>query len=118
MSCAGCDSVLAWLRPQEIASTVIEVRLPPELAHLAANGTVAGLRLPDGRVCVLLKTSLGWKDNFEGVFCADGPLLPTEIVGAGTARAYISIGDGYMFQELYIRRQFSDRCFAVYFDLN
>jgi hypothetical protein len=111
-------SVLEWLKGQELSSAGTNLRLPPGLSHLTATGTAFGLRTRDGRHCALLKTAIGWKENFEGVFCADGPLQASEVIGNDTERPYISIGDEYLFQELYIRRQHSDRCFAVYFDLN
>lgn len=117
-TCAHCTSVLDWLKGQELPPAATDLTLPPGLAHLTATGTASGFRTRDGRHCALLKTSIGWKDNFEGVFCADGPLKPSEVIGNETERPYISIGDEYLFQELYIRRQYSDRCFAVYFDLN
>ena len=118
MACVHCVSVLEWLKSQNLPATASEFTLPPRLAHMAATGTASGLRTRDGRFCVLLKTTIGWKGNFQGIFCSDGPLLPSEIIGGATRRAYISIGDEYLFQELYIRRRYSDRCFAVYFDLN
>jgi hypothetical protein len=118
VSCADCKSVLEWLKKENVLADAAEYTLSPDLAHLSATGTACGLRTPDGRNCVLLKTSIGWKENFEGIFCSDGPLQPSEIIGNETDRAYISIGDQDLFQELYIRTRYSDRCFAVYFDLN
>ena len=117
-ACTHCLSVLEWLKGQPVTSTAVEFGLPFELAHLSATGSAFGLRTADGRHVALLKTSIGWKENFEGVLCADAPLRPPEIVASPKGRAYVSIGDDPVFQELYIRRRYGDACFAVYFDLN
>jgi hypothetical protein len=118
IDCAQCRSVLEWLKGEHVSEDGAEFTLPPEFAHLSATGTASALRTRDGRHCVLLKVSIGWKDNFEGMFCSESPLHAFEIIGDGTDREYISIGDQALFQELYIRRKHSDTCFTVYFDLN
>lgn len=117
-TCAPCTSVLEWLKGEQLSPAGTNLTLPPGLAHLTSTGTASGLRTSDGRLCALLKTSIGWKENFEGVFCTDGPLRRSEVIGDDTGRPYISIGDASLFQELYIRRRYSDRCYAVFFDLN
>ena len=116
--CKRCARVRAWLQKQIVTTTASEFVLPAQLAHLSSTGSVSGVKTQDGRHCVLLKTKIGWKENFEGVLCTDQPLLPSEIISSASGHAYISIGDVALFQELYLRRRHSQTCYEVYFDLN
>jgi hypothetical protein len=114
-----CGGVLAWAAGQNVAAgEVVELTLPPALAHVSQGGVVHVARTGDGRHCVLLKKSVGWKENFEGLLCCDGALRPSEVVEPRTGAAYISLPGLGIFEELYIRRRYSDLLFEVYFDLN
>jgi len=85
----------------------------------SADGFAQVAMLADKRCCVLLKTRIGYKGNFEGVLLCSAPLHPGEIVHAGApAREYITLPGQGVFEELYLRRRIDERRFDVYFDLN
>jgi hypothetical protein len=92
------------------------LRLPARWARLDCGGNVLAAQTGDGRLCLLFKTHLGWKDNFEGAFYCSAPLRREEIVAGG--RQYISLPGLGVFEELYIRRSHGSQLFEVYFDLN
>ncbi|MDI1446883.1 hypothetical protein [Polyangium sp. 6x1] len=112
--------VLEWVHTQSVApKSTQEISLPGDLAGASADARVHVARLADGRTCILLKKSIGWKSNFEGWLQCDAPLLPAEVVAAPPApRAYVSLAGHVMFEELYVRTQRDPRTFDVYFDLN
>ncbi|TKC90565.1 hypothetical protein [Polyangium fumosum] len=112
--------VLAWVHAQSVApQSTQEISLPGDLVGASADARVHVARLADGRTCILLKKSIGWKSNFEGGLLCDAPLLPAEIVAAPPAsRAYVSLPGHAVFEELYVRTQHDKRTFDVYFDLN
>ncbi|HVK65754.1 MAG TPA: hypothetical protein VM694_14830 [Polyangium sp.] len=112
--------VLAWVHAQSVAPpSTREMSLSGDLAGASADARVHVARLADGRTCILLKKSIGWKSNFEGVLLCDAPLLPAEIITASPAsRAYVSLTGHVVFEELYVRTQCDPRTFDVYFDLN
>jgi len=118
--CANCNRVLEWIRLQGTATTdkAEEFHLPSDLASIAARGTAIGLRTADGRHFALVKTWVGWKDNFEGILCCDAPLRDHEVIGSAAERPYISIDNVGAFEELYIRKCYSPVCCSVFFDLN
>lgn len=109
-----------WARSQsfELGSTH-DVLLPKELVAASIDGRAHVARLGDGRTCVLLKKSIGWKGNFDGLLQCDAPLLESEVISAPPAqRAYVTLVGYTPFEELYIRKRRNDRTFEVYFDLN
>jgi hypothetical protein len=114
------EPVLDWVAKQDVPpGKARELPLPPELADRSCEGKVHVARLGDGRLCVLLKTSIGWKDNFEGVFSCDGPLRPDEIARHADGQPPFICLAGYgIFQELYLRSARLERTMPVYFDLN
>ena len=123
LNCGGSvrsERVLAWVRGQNLPpGTTRVLAIPDELAKASADAQVHVARLADGRTCILLKKSIGWKDNFEGVLACDAPLLATETVVAPPApRSYVTLSGHAIFEELYVRARHDDRTFDVYFDLN
>jgi hypothetical protein len=119
------QSVLDWATKQGVKPGMVRhARLPAGFAAFGQDNAVDIVRLKDGRTCFLLKTHIGYKDNFEGVLACTAPLLHGELVAAqGTYPAYVSLtacalpGCG-VFEELYIRRTRDPRTFDVAFDLN
>lgn len=110
--------VLAWAREQALSpATSRELPLPAGVAAASATGTVDVARTLDGRTCVLLKTKVGYKGNFVGIFRIDGPLRPGEIVDEAS-RPYLSLPGLAQFEELYIRSRTDTGALEVYFDLN
>ena len=114
-----CRAVLAWAVAQNVAvGTTIELKLPPDLAHLSEAGVVQAAGLSVGHCCVLMKKSIGWKDNFAGILCCEASLNPGQIVSPPTRVSYISLPGFGIFEELYISKRYSSKLFEVYFDLN
>lgn len=118
MAVDDCGELLGWaaqigMRP----GTVQVVQLPERWRHLAADASGTLLRTLDGRLCLLLKTHIGWKGNFDGLLCCDQPLRENEVhIGEG-ARPYISISSFPIFEELYLRESTGHGQYQVYFDL-
>lgn len=114
------EPVLEWVAKQDVPpGKAHELPLPPELAHQSCEGKVHAAHLGDGRLCVLLKTSIGWKGNFEGVFSCDAPLHPDEITRhADDQPPFICLAGYGIFQELYLHSPRLERTMRVYFDLN
>lgn len=114
-----CESILEWAVGQGVpAGASVELTLPAALASFSEGGVIQTARTSDGRYCVLMKKRVGWKDNFEGLVCCDDALQQREVVEPQTGAAYISLAGLGIFEELYIRKRYSDRLFEVYFDLN
>ena len=114
----NASAVLQWVATQNLGSPA-ELTLPPAFRDTSQDGRVQVAVLPDSRICLLLKTNLGYKGNFDGVVVCDVPLHPTEISRSGVpSREYITLPGQGIFEELYIRRRINDRTFVVYFDLN
>jgi hypothetical protein len=116
---AGCDGLLAWAAGQDVAEgSTAELTLPPELARASHDGLAHVGRATDGRRFVLVKKSVGWKDNFEGRLCCDAPLRPGELVEPESGAPYVSLAGLGIFEELYVRSREGERRLEVYFDLN
>jgi hypothetical protein len=112
---------LAWAQQQSVpAGKTQTMRLPSYLAEGSADGNVTIAHLSDGRYCVLLKRSIGFKDNFAGRVLCSAPLLPKEVIDAPNApgRREIQIPGYGAFEELFVKNQNGDREYDVYFDLN
>ncbi len=95
-----------------------EFRLPERLQQSTEQATVHALRTLDNRYCVLLKTAIGWKDNFEGALCCNKPLRTEEVLHPPGGRPYISLEGFYPFEELYLRKERGGGRYDVFFDLN
>lgn len=113
-------NTLRWVLTRDVASDgAVSLKLPPDLTSASRDGLVHVAALADGRRCVLLKTKVGYKDNFDAQLLCSGPLHPEEMKSAGAPpRQYISLAGHGIFEELYLRRRIDDRTFEVYFDLN
>lgn len=122
----GCRSkgpeLLAWAATQDVpAGTSRRLPLPPELEKQSEDRRATVAR-PDGRrLCVWVKTDIGYKENFEGLLFCDAPLevgeyvdKPVEPEGA----PYISLQGEMDFEELYVRKKIDDKSYEIYFDLN
>jgi hypothetical protein len=94
--------------------------LPPELEGESENHRATVARLDADRVCVLVKTDIGFKGNFEGLLFCSAPLKKGELIEApqGDSRSYVSLETSAELEELYVRKQVDARTLEVYFDLN
>ena len=125
-SSSDVGAVLDWATKQNIRQGTVDSRpLPKGLASLSAQEPTQIAHLQDGRICVLLKTSMFGHDysNFEGVVACTGPVLQSEIFppknGYPKSISLIGCKPGCgEFEQLFVRRQRDERTFDVYFDLN
>ncbi len=118
-----CKKVINWVKEQNIpADTACKLQLPPHLAGIAKENVVRAMHTRDGRYCILLKTYIGYKHNFEGIFYSDSPLPESEIALScyGKNCIYIQGKDSwqYDFYELYVRNELADGRWEVYYNLN
>lgn len=111
--------VVEWVADQNLAtSTSSELALPSEWKHLSSAGVIHVASTADGRHCILMKKQIGWKGNFEGLLYCDGPLHANEVIKPSSGVSYITLAGLGIFEELYIRKQYNDQLFEIYFDLN
>jgi hypothetical protein len=109
VDCAALMALARAAAPERGTSRTLPAPVP---------GTeLRAFRDAEGRLYALLKEPTGWKGNFEGTLCCEGPLPPAALV-RGPGSAYISIIGDAEFEELYLRRQHDERQFDVYFDLH
>lgn len=112
-----------WAERQNVQLGTARDVTPPAGAAAAPGTPVSIVHLRDGRTCFLLKTNVGYKDNFEGIASCTQRLLSSETIAArGKYGPYIALTNCIracgVFEELYIRRALDDRTYDVYFDLN
>lgn len=114
------DDVFTWASSQRVAPGETQsLRLPERLAHASHDGFVHVAALRDGRQCTLLKKTVGYKENFEGIVACSAAVRSGEIAAHGSPpREYLSFPGHGLFEELYIRKRIDERTFEVYFDLN
>ena len=56
-----CEPVISWVRSSHLVPGIHQnLTLPAEFRRQSADGRVDAVVLEDGRVILLLKTSLGW----------------------------------------------------------
>lgn len=114
-----CEQAVAWVSEQLPAGTEDTLPLPPRLAGLSRGGVIQASRSDNGRTCVLLKRTIGWKGNFSGALCCNGSLVLDEIVrGHAPYSDYISLHGSVHFNELYVAKRLGEGWFHVYFELN
>ena len=120
MSSSDIATLRDWASQQGVPPGAVRSVNPPRETVGAASGRpVAIVHLKDGRTCFLIKTAVGFKENFEGIVSCTQPLLPAETIPAqGTYGPYIALTNCIrtcgVFEELYVRRARDDRTYDVY----
>ncbi|MEA3051431.1 MAG: hypothetical protein QOG72_334 [Sphingomonadales bacterium] len=110
--------VFEWVEARNIqAGSTESLDLPSSLSRASRDGKVYAARLSDGRLCVMVKTHIGYKDNFAGAVRCSGPFLKSE-VRQDVERPFLSLVGHGIFEELYIRKQAGEQELEVFFDLN
>jgi hypothetical protein len=111
---ADCQAIATWLATLNLQAGTQQndVALPANLARLSANGTVHAAKLPSGRLCFVLKRSIGYKENWTGIAWCDGAPDPGAV-----KNNQLTLGDPPL-EEIFIRRVRAPHRFDVYFDLN
>lgn len=120
-----CGQIISWVKANHSTpGNFLDLNLPPALNSLSADGQVHAVVLPDGRVVILLKTSIGWKQNFTGIVYTSAPLQPTEIRNYyydGEPEIWINASPntcpGNGLPEHCIKKKFNDHCYEVEFNL-
>lgn len=111
------EGISQWLRTQDLAPGVhYNVALPFPYAHRADGGTIDVVVSPDEEFAILLKTDIGWKQNFEGYVYGTRPHLGgVSIWGDYYGRTCILFSDR---DEPVVKRRIDDQTYEVFFDLN
>lgn len=114
------EQVLSWVASQSLpAGKSYALQLPANLRDASADASVHVARLSDGRTCILLKKSIGYKENFKGVVRCSAPLRAAEVIPASAqSRSYIALPGQGVFEELYVEKQRDPQRFDVFFDLH
>lgn len=115
--CGRYAPLLKWAASQKVEAGgyACELTLPPGLIDLAADGKVSVVRNTDGRLCVLVKTEIGYKGNFKGLVLCDAPIRESEVDAAGGT---LSVSENPPFEELHVRSRCSDSCCEVEYALH
>jgi hypothetical protein len=110
-----CGRLAAWVKASFPApGSHSRLALPAQFRALAADGAADATVMPDGRVVLLLKTSLGWHGNWSGVVFFTGPIRPAEVGRDAYGRPQVMVpGLSYHF----VKKGVDDRHFVVAFDL-
>jgi hypothetical protein len=111
---ADCRKISTWLATRNLQPGTQEndLALPANLEKLSANGRVHAAKLPSGRLCFVLKRSIGYKGNWTGIAWCDGA------PDAGAVKGnQLTLGDPPL-EEIFIKRTRAPHRFDVYFDLN
>jgi hypothetical protein len=113
-----CQTVLDWITTQNLPLDMThEFQLPPHLANITTNGKIQVIHKTDDRYCLLLKTYIGGKDNFEGIFYCHPPV--SEKVAVIEDKTVIYIEGKYCPEPFFVRKRYDDNYrFEVYFDLH
>ena len=107
--------VAAWLQTQNLAVGEHEgVVLPAQFQPSTDNGTIDVVVLPSGRICFLLKTNIGWKQNYEGYVYSTEPLRQVEFYSDYYGRTCILFSEHV---HPVVERKIDDQTYAVFFDL-
>jgi hypothetical protein len=107
--------IAAWLQTQRLAPGGHDgVELPAQFRSSAANGTVDVFVSPNGRIIFLLKTSIGWKHNYEGFIHSTAPFSAADFAEGYNGRDIIGIE---FFGQPAIERKVDDQTYEVFFDL-
>ncbi len=128
-----CPAILDWAKNQNIPSnTALELELPKRFRYLSQRGTVLALHTADGRYCILIKTLIHWKYNYNSIFYSDTPLsqkdacyynVPwTECVSIKGDYQHFDINkklyDEPGFKEMYVTKYHREQLLEVRFDLS
>jgi hypothetical protein len=114
---------LTWLcevaRSHDLpAGATFAIEVPPSLSGRLAQAPVEAVHLADRRLAILLKTGVGWKDNFHGFLYVRGGVLPAEVKTDAGGRRFISLPAPPPWEELYVLRARDDQLWEIFFDLN
>lgn len=75
-----CHAVVEWVKSEHaISGAYPKLALPLAMAHLAADGLVNGVVLPDGRVVLEFRTDIGWIGTWNGFVYCSGPMNANEV---------------------------------------
>jgi hypothetical protein len=75
-----CEKLALWVKSiHPNPGSYRDLDLPASMRSLSADNTVDAVVLPDGRVVLMLKASIGYKGNWSGVIYASGSVTSGEI---------------------------------------
>jgi hypothetical protein len=110
-----CAALASWVKATYPAPGAHPaILLPPQFRTLASDHLVDAIALGDGRVLLLLRTSLSWHHNWTGMIYSTGAIRPSEISPDASGRPQVMYPD---LPEHFVSKQIDDTHFAAAFDL-
>ncbi|HZL38044.1 MAG TPA: hypothetical protein VFC78_22200 [Tepidisphaeraceae bacterium] len=109
-----CDLLATWVKTTHPAGAYPSIALPAGFADMSEDHTVNAVVLPDGRVVLLLRTSLGWHHNWSGTVYCTTPLQSADFGQDANGRPTINIKG---LDDHYITEKASNHLYHVAFDL-
>lgn len=117
MDSKKATAITTWLRTVHLKPGMnANVKLPPNFSGLAADDSVDVMQNRNGKLAYFLKTSEGYKGNYQGYIYVDSG-FPFTITKDSYDRNTIDIfnlGGNYPV----IDKKISNHLYAVFFDLN
>jgi hypothetical protein len=110
--------LLAWAHQQGIPRGEGRSLDPPwYLWRGCCLGEISAARRQDDSYVLLVKTSIGWKQNYDGYVVSERPLAADELFKGYYERDCINV-NGLDWSDPIVRRQLDDTTYEVFFDLN
>ncbi len=110
--------LLTWAKGLQLAvGPSRREQLPAALSAESCDGQAHVARASDNTIWVLVKSDIGWKDNFKGTVHV-APGIGPDHVYKDDGTIVISVAGAGVFEELYVKRRTTEQQLEVYFDLN
>lgn len=112
-----CAQISQWAEAQQLAvGTHVDIKVPEPIV-IPARGSVTVVKTEQGDVYVLLKTHIGYKQNFEGVLYSTRPITESDISLDSYGRPSIGTPESVALYYLVVEERINDHFLRVYLDL-
>jgi len=111
-----CERIGRWAKEQPLApGSYPQIGLPAAISP-PPGSQVNVVKTSQGDIVVLLKTDIGWKENYDGVLFSTRPLSPADVSKDYYGREQVEI-PGIDSSRPVIKERITPQFFRVYFDL-
>jgi hypothetical protein len=111
------EAIASWLRSTKLKPGInTNVKLPAQFSGLAADGTVDVMLQQNGKLAYFLKSTKGFKGNYQGYIFVDSGfsfVMGKDPYGRSTIDTFSSSEDFAV-----IDKKLSNNLYAIFFDLN